>query len=153
MYKRILVAIDGGQTSNLALSAALQMARYSGGKAILRLIHVIDAMAYFMALDPYASQSYATLNMMRDAGEKVLADGLAIVQSAGVQADTLLVDQIDARRAQSVAAQVKAWHASLVVVGTHGKKSIGRVPMGSGAEQIIRLSTCPVLVIRSAQCA
>jgi len=151
MYKRILVAVDGSPTSNKALSAALEMASYSGGRSTVRLIHVIDEMAYFMALDPYAGQSYAMLNVMREAGEKILADGLAIVQSAGVQADTVLVDQLDARLAESVAAQVQAWDATLVVVGTHGRKGIGRVFMGSGAEQIIRMSTCPVLVIRSAQ--
>ncbi|MFN5940010.1 MAG: universal stress protein [Polaromonas sp.] len=151
MYKRILVAVDGSPTSNMALSAALEMAGFSGGKSIVRLIHVIDEMAYFMALDPYAGQSYAMLSVMREAGKKILADGLAIVQSAGVQADTVLVDQLDGHLAESVAAQVKAWDASLVVVGTHGRKGVGRVLMGSGAEQIIRMSTCPVLVIRSAQ--
>jgi nucleotide-binding universal stress UspA family protein len=150
MYRRILVAVDGSATSNKALSAALEMASYSGGRSAIRLIHVIDEMAYFMALDPYAGQSYSMLSVMQEAGEKILAAGLAIVQSAGVHADTVLVDQLGARLAESVAAQVKAWDASLVVVGTHGRKGLGRVLMGSGAEQIIRMSTCPVLVVHSA---
>jgi nucleotide-binding universal stress UspA family protein len=46
---------------------------------------------------------------------------------------------------------VKVWDASLVVVDTHGRKGIGRVLMGSSTEQMISLSTCPVLVIRNAQ--
>ena len=149
MYKRILVAVDGSATSNKALSAALEMASYSGGRSVLRLIHVVDEMAYFTGLDPYAGQSYSVISVMREAGEKILADALAIVQSAGVQADTVLVDRLGSRLAETIAEKAKQWDASLVVVGTHGRKGIGRILMGSGAEQIIRLSTCPVLVIRS----
>lgn len=149
MYKRILVAVDGSAASNKALAAALEMAGYSGGRSVIRLIHVLDEMAYFAGLDPYAGQSYSVISVMRDAGTKILADGLAICQSAGVQADTVLVDRLGARLAETVAEQAKQWPASLVVVGTHGRKGIGRMLMGSGAEHIIRLSTCPVLVIRS----
>lgn len=149
MYRRILVAVDGSNTSNTALAAAVEMAGYSGGRSVIRLIHVLDEMAYFTGLDPYAGQTYSAVHTMRQAGEKILAEGLAICLSAGVDADTVLVDQLGARLADSVANSAKDWDASLVVVGTHGRKGIGRMLMGSGAEQIIRLSTCPVLVIRS----
>lgn len=151
MYRKILVAVDGSETSNKAVSAALEMASYSGGRSVVRLIHVLDEMAYFMGLDPYAGQSYSVISVMRESGEKILADGLAIVQSAGVQADTVLVDKLGSHLAETVAAEAKAWEASLVVVGTHGRRGIGRMLLGSGAEQIIRLAPCPVLVVRSAQ--
>ena len=39
----------------------------------------------------------------------------------------------------------------LIVVGTHGRRGLGRFFMGSGAEQIIRLAPVPVLVVRSAE--
>lgn len=151
MYRRILVAVDGSETSNKAISAALEMASYSGGRSVVRLIHVLDEIAYFMGLDPYAGQSYSVISVMREAGEKILADGLAIVQSSGVQVDTVLVDHLGSHLAETVAAEAKAWDASLVVVGTHGRRGLGRMLLGSGAEQIIRLATCPVLVVRSAQ--
>jgi nucleotide-binding universal stress UspA family protein len=151
MYRKILVAVDGSETSNKAISAALEMASYSGGRSVVRLIHVLDEMAYFMGLDPYAGQSYSVISVMREAGEKILADGLAIVQSAGVQADTVLVDKLGSHLAETVAAEAKAEEASLVVVGTHGRRGIGRMLLGSGAEQIIRLAPCPVLVVRSVQ--
>ena len=151
MYRRILVTVDGSATSNKALSAALEMVSYSGGRSVIRLIHVLDEMAYFTGLDPHAGQTYSAVHVMRQAGSKILADALAICQSAGVQADTVLVDRLGARLAETVAEKAKEWDASLVVVGTHGRKGIGRVLMGSGAEQIIRLSICPVLVIRSEQ--
>ena len=148
MYKRILVAVDGSGTSNKALSAALEMAGYSGGTSVIRLIHVLDEMAYVAGLDPYAGNPYP---FMRDAGEKILADALAIVQSGGVQADTVLIDHLGAHLAETVAQQATSWDATLIVVGTHGRRGMGRLLMGSGAEQIIRLAPCPVLVVRSAQ--
>lgn len=151
MYRRILVAVDGSATSNKAVTAALEMASFSGGRSSIRLIHVLDEMAYFVGLNPYAGQSYSVIGVMREAGEKILADGLAIVQSAGVQADTVLIDQLGSHLAETVALEAKSWDASLVVVGTHGRKGIGRMLLGSGAEQIIRLSNCPVLVLRDSE--
>ena len=148
MYGRILVATDGSSTSNKAISAALEMASYSGGKSVIALIHVLDEMAYFTGLDPYAGQSCSVTSLMREAGGKILADGLKIVQAAGVQGETVLVDRLGERLAETVAAKAVVWDASLVVVGTHGRRGVGRMLMGSGAEQIIRLAPCPVLVVR-----
>ena len=151
MYRRILVATDGSSTSNKALSAALEIASYSGGKSVIALIHVLDEMAYFTGLDPYAGQSCSVTSLMREAGGKILADGLKIVQAAGVQGETVLVDRLGERLAETVAAKAVAWDASLVVVGTHGRRGVGRMLMGSGAEQIIRLAPCPVLVVRDTE--
>lgn len=61
MYRRILVA-DGSGTSNKALSAALEIASHSGGRSVVRLIHVLDDMAYLKGLDPYAVQSYSVIH-------------------------------------------------------------------------------------------
>lgn len=151
MYKRILVAVDGSATSNTALVAALEMASFSGGRSVIRLIHVLDELVYLPGLDPHAGQFGSAIGAMREAGAKVLAEGLAIVQSAGVQGDTVLVDRLGAHLAETVAAQAKEWNASLLVVGTHGRRGVGRMLMGSGAEQIIRLAPCPVLVMRTAE--
>lgn len=43
----------------------------------------------------------------------------------------------------------REWQADLIVVGTHGRRGIGRALLGSGAEQIIRQAPVPVLVVRS----
>ena len=88
---------------------------------------------------------------MRETGNKVLADAMAIALSAGVAADTLLFDNFGSRLAEVVADAAKQWDADLIVVGTHGRRGVGRVLMGSGAEQILRLAPVPVLVIRSGE--
>lgn len=149
MYRRILVAVDGSSTSNKALVAALQMASYSGGRSTLRLIHVLDELAYLTGYDPYGSYSGELIKVMREAGEKILVEALAIAQSAGVQADTLLIDELGERLGQTVANAAKLWNADLIVVGTHGRRGVSRMLLGSGAEQIVRLAPIPVLVVRA----
>lgn len=147
MYRKILVAVDGSATSKKALTEAIRMAGYSGGRSELRLIHVLDEMAYFTAFDPYA-QSGQLISVMREAGEKILAEALAITQSAGVTADTLLIDRFGDRLGETMAHEATQWKADLLVVGTHGRRRLKRMILGSGAEQIIRLAPIPVLLVR-----
>ena len=47
-----------------------------------------------------------------------------------------------------IAEEARAWEADLVVVGTHGRRGVQRVLLGSGAEQVIRMAGVPVLAIR-----
>ena len=61
----------------------------------------------------------------------------------------MLYDNFGEHLADVVSEAAKLWNADLIVVGTHGRRGIGRVLMGSGAEQIIRMAPVPVLVIRA----
>lgn len=143
MYKRILLPVDGSPTSTKALVAALQLAREGDGR--VRIVHVLDELAFI-------STGYGPvvdlLAVAEDGAKKVLADALAQAQAAGVPADTKLVEQAGARLGELVADEARAWKADLVVVGTHGRHGIGRVLLGSGAEQVLRLAPVPVLAIR-----
>jgi len=149
MYKRILVPTDGSETANKALVAALQIARDSGGR--VRIIHVIEEMAYLTGYEQYGGYSGELISAMRETGNKVLNDAMAIAQAAGVEADNLLFDNFGERLGEVLANTAKQWDADLIVVGTHGRRGIGRMLLGSGAEQILRLAPVPVLVIRSSE--
>ncbi len=149
MYQRILVPVDGSETSNKALVAALQLARVTGGR--VRLIHVVEELAYLSGYEEYGGYSVELIKVMRETGTKVLNDGMAIAQAADVEADNLLYDNFGGRLAEVVADAAKQWNADLIVVGTHGRHGIGRMLLGSGAEQILRLAPVPVLVIRSGE--
>ena len=48
-----------------------------------------------------------------------------------------------------VTAQAASWGAELIVLGTHGRRGVGRLFMGSDAENIVRRATVPVLLVRS----
>ena len=147
MYQKILVPVDGSPTATRALVAALQMARESGGS--LRLLHVIEELAQVIAYDPYGAYPGDLAKVMRDNGHRVLADARAVAQAAGVPADERLVEASGERLAEAVVKEATSFGADLIVVGTHGRRGLGRVLMGSGAEQIIRHASVPVLVIRS----
>ena len=71
--------------------------------------------------------------------------------AAGVVAETALLEGLDLRLGDVVADDARAWSADLVVVGTHGRRGVGRVLLGSGAEQIIRQAPVPVLAVRSSR--
>lgn len=141
-YARILVPVDGSQTATKALVAALDLARDKGGA--VRVIHVIDETTLISGYE-FAGE---LIRLARERGEKILAEALNVVRSAGVKGDSRLVDLPGKRLGDSVADEATAWQADLVVVGTHGRRGMRRLILGSGAESVIRLSRIPVLVIR-----
>ncbi len=146
MFKKILVPVDGSVTSSKALDQAMAMARESG--ASLRLLHVLEQLAY-LSYDPYGGYTAELLNAVRESGEKLLADALARAQAAGATADSLLVDEVGQPLGEAVAAAARSFGADLIVLGTHGRRGVGRLLLGSGAEQVIRLAPVPVLVVRA----
>jgi nucleotide-binding universal stress UspA family protein len=143
MYKRILVPVDGSETSTKALVAALQLAREGGGR--VRLIHTLDELAYLSGFEV----SGDLIQLARDYASKVLQDALEVAKAAGVPAESKLVEGAGARLGEVVADEARAWEADLVVVGTHGRRGVSRVLLGSGAEQVLRLAPVPVLAVRS----
>jgi nucleotide-binding universal stress UspA family protein len=148
MYQRILVPIDGSETATKAMVAALQMARDSGGQ--VHLVHLVEGLTP-LAADPYGAYAGEVVEIMRQSGSKILEDALLVAKSAGVPADTELFDNFGERLAEVVADAATRFKADLIVVGTHGRRGLGRVMLGSGAEQIIRIAPVPVLVIRHSE--
>ena len=142
MFKRILVPVDGSATSNKALIQALQLARECG--ATVRLMHAVDELVYVGVYE----YSPNLMDVVREAAQKVLADALDIAKSAGIEADTRLVDEPGQRLGDTVAREATQWGADLIVLGTHGRRGFSRIVLGSGAEQVIRGAPVPVLIIR-----
>jgi nucleotide-binding universal stress UspA family protein len=145
MYKRILVPFDGSDTSREALESAIQLARESGGR--LRIIHSLDELRY---MTPY-DYTVEVLETARSSANAALAQALELAKASGVAAESALLEGLDLRLGDVVADDARAWSADLVVVGTHGRRGVGRVLLGSGAEQIIRHAPVPVLAVRSAR--
>lgn len=148
MYQRILVPVDGSPTSTHALAVALQMAKTGGGR--IRVIHVLDEMTFLTGYDPYGGRSGELIKVMRESASRILSEAVKDAQAAGVEADSMLFDKLGERLGDTVANAAKLWNADLIVVGTHGRRGVDRVVMGSGAEQIIRLAPVHVLVVRDA---
>ena len=152
MYQRILVPIDGSPTSNRGLDEAIQLARLTG--ASLRLIHVVDEMTFATGFETYAAYAGDVIPMMRQAGEEILAMGKARVAAAGLdKVETQLLESFAVRVWELVVEQAQDWKADLIVIGTHGRRGMGRLLMGSDAEQILRMAPVPVLLVRAPEAA
>ncbi len=112
-------------------------------------MHLVDDLLHATGFETGAVYARDVLPRMRDAGRAILNDGRARAQRAGLDADTELLEGMGTRLADVVAEQATAWHADLIVIGTHGRRGVGRWLLGSDAEQVLRSAPVPVLLVRS----
>ena len=148
MYKRILVAIDGSESGDRALKEALSLAGVH--RAMLRLVHVVDMVPPYFSGDTNFIDVVAVEEALAQSGRQILQKAHALATTAGIPAETaLLKTGVPERRiADVVVAEAKRWPADLIVVGTHGRRGLSHLFLGSVAEGIVRISTVPVLLIR-----
>jgi nucleotide-binding universal stress UspA family protein len=147
MYERILVPIDGSETSNAGLREAIRLAKLTGAQ--VHLLHAVDDMPFVMSAEGYSAMSADVLAALHEAGEEVLQNGRAIVKDSGIAVDTVLFDSLSGRLCDLVAQEARKWHADLIVLGTHGRRGVGRMLLGSDAEQIVRVAPVSVLLVRA----
>lgn len=147
MYQRILVPVDGSPTADHGLQEAIRLAGLTRGS--VRLLHVVDDLSFALAMDAYAGYSGDWMTELRDAGRQVLDDAKAQVVAAGLDAEAVLYDSVEGRVHELVVAEAKKWPADLIVIGTHGRRGVGRLVLGSSAEHVLRLSPVPVLLVRA----
>ncbi len=147
MYKKILVPIDGSETSTRGLDEALKIAKVHGSQ--VRLVHIVNE---FILDYTYSPGLYAAnlIESLVKAGRKVLDAAEAAARSQGVKAETVLLESIGGAAADLILAQAKEWQADLIVMGTHGRRGLARLALGSDAEQVLRGAAVPVLLIRGA---
>ena len=146
MYQRILVPVDGSPTSNAGLAEAIKLAKLTGAR--VRVLHVVDEMPLLLSGDGYAAMPGDILTILKEAGQAVLEQARLTVQAADVPVDAALFDSLSGRLCDRVAQQAQEWGADVIVLGTHGRRGVGRMLMGSDAEQIVRTAMVPVLLVR-----
>jgi nucleotide-binding universal stress UspA family protein len=145
MYGKILVPIDGSETSTRGLNEAIKIAKAQGSQ--LRLVHIVNE---FILDCTYAPGLYSQ-NLI----ESLVKEGRAVLDAAekaahgeGVKVDTVLIESIGGAAADLILAQAKQWQPDLIVMGTHGRRGLARLAMGSDAEQVVRAATVPVMLVR-----
>lgn len=146
MYQRILVGVDGSAASERGLAEAVRIARQGGAK--LRIVHVLGELA-LMAGVPEAAYLDAVLAEARRGGEQVVAKARAAAEAAGVAPEAEVVETVGRPIGDVLADEVVQWRADLVVLGTHGRRGLRRMVLGSDAEQVVRTSPVPVLLVRA----
>ncbi len=147
MYEKILVPIDGSATSEQGLGEAIRLAKLAGAR--LRVLHVVDLLSFAMATETYVGPSVEVTKLLKEGGEEILRKAKAAVESQRIPVDTVLFENFSSRVANLVVEHAAEWGANLIVLGTHGRRGVGRLMLGSDAEQIARMSPVPVLLVRS----
>ena len=146
-YKRILVPVDGSATSSKGLHEAIELAKAQG--ASLRLVHVADEHSIAVMGIEYAAGMDELMQSVTAAGRNVLRNAERVVRRAGLEPTAAMLETLTGPVADPIVAEAKKWRADLIVIGTHGRRGMRRLVMGSDAEQIVRLSPVPVLLVRS----
>jgi nucleotide-binding universal stress UspA family protein len=146
VYRRILVPIDGSPTSTRGLTEAIRLAQDQ--HAALRLLHVLDELIVTPGAETVVYLDN-TVDLLREAGEQILAKARTLVQQAGLEPESVILEIMGGRAADSVVAEANRWGADLIVLGTHGRRGVGRLVMGSDAEEVVRTTRIPVLLVRA----
>lgn len=146
MYKRILMAVDGSPVSGRALGEAIQLAESQGAEVLL--IHVVDEW-------PLAAGDIAAVNLdvgaqrFREDGRALLREAEGRVRHAGVAVTSVLLEELGVPVGECIVNRAREWPADLIVCGTHGRRGVRRVLLGSTAEYVMRHTPVPVLLVRA----
>jgi nucleotide-binding universal stress UspA family protein len=145
MYKRILAPIDGSDTAAHALEFALKTAREHHAELVP--LYVVDVP--MLAYDTPGGDPTIVRDALLQEGEYLKTEALAAMQREKVKGAPLVVETSvpGGDIAQCILEEVRATHADLVVMGTHGRRGVRRLVLGSVAERFLRISCCPVLLI------
>ncbi|MEO8520863.1 MAG: universal stress protein [Acidobacteriota bacterium] len=141
IIRHILCAIDRSPRSLQAFGYALALARWQSAR--LTLLEVIEEAPPPGVTRP--PKSGGVPKDIRTAFERDLRRMLTARRASDVKVEILM------RRGQvvqEILAQAKASRSDLVVIGSHGRGGVQRLVLGSVAEKVLRLATCPVLTVR-----
>ncbi|BCG01225.1 universal stress protein [Paraburkholderia sp. PGU19] len=149
MYKRIMVALDGSKSGERVLEEAVKMASLTQGTILA--VYVVDKTPLFGYAGYY--DPIALVDALRKDGRETLQNAEAACKAAGVACEPELIET--ERLSEDVAETLRHYAArtrvELAVLGTHGRRGVRRVVLGSVAERFVRFAECPVLLVRGAE--
>jgi len=147
-YRRILVAVDGSRAAARGLREAIRLAKAEA--ATLFIVHVVDEFQAFAYADAMAATPAVELvPMLRAEGERIIAKAAALASKHRVRAKTVLREMIGGPAAYPIVREARRVGADLIVLGTHGRRGVRRLVLGSDAEQVVRTASVPVLLVRT----
>jgi nucleotide-binding universal stress UspA family protein len=148
-YRRILVAVDGSPAAAKGLREAIRLTKAEGAR--LFIVHVVDEYPAFAALDGMMAGAPGAdlVPALREGGKRVLAKAKATAEKAGLRAKTILREMLSGPAAYPIVREAKKAGADLIVLGTHGRRGVRRLVLGSDAEQVVRTASVPVLLVRA----
>ena len=146
MYQRILVPLDGSETSRRGLTEAIALA--GSLKSTLCLLHVTsDFPAGLEIANALDVEKYR--EGLHQYGRDLMEQSRREAEKAGVAAEVQLSDVKGGRVAEVIVDEAVSQKCDLIVIGTHGRRGFSRLVVGSDAEAVMRASPVPVLLVRA----
>jgi len=134
-WSRLLLATDGSKYSEAAVKRALGLAgRHQGQITAVSVAYTNDE---FYALAP--SMVQGLVEQAEDLLAKVKEQGAA----AGVTVNTVVRQ---GEPFEAICALAEEISATMIIMGSHGRKGLTRLLMGSVTEHVVGLAHCPVLI-------
>ena len=145
MFQRILVPVDGSHTSHSRAAGSGPAGCRPRRK--LRVIHVVDELLIAQNFDGCVNTG-ELLDSLEAWGKKTLQNAVALTRRHGVKAEATMFETTGGRVADVIVREAKKWKADLIVIGTHGRRGIGRVVIGGDGKTVLREARVPVLLNR-----
>ena len=142
MYDRILVPVDGSGPSSAGVREAINIAQLS--KGTIRLVHVVNEIQAIQG-GYYSAELRDSLLVQAN---NLVKDAEAEVASHGLKAEALVIDALGGPTGEIIVDHANSWPAQLIVIGTHGRRGLARLVLGSDAEYVVRTANVPVLLVR-----
>jgi nucleotide-binding universal stress UspA family protein len=139
MFKDIMLPVDGSHFSELALPLALRVARRTGARLHLVRVHTVSV----QTAESIVADNYDEL--VRDWERDALTSAAERARMAGV---AVTAELLDGPVVTALQRYIEAANIELVVMSTHGRSGIKRAVMGSVAEQCVRKTDVPILLLR-----
>ena len=149
MYKRIAVAVDGSDTSTAALNEAVKLAKLMN--STLLLLYVCEELPVIWNVEgmmPFPMEDVTKAFI--ESGKQLLQKDKLRLSESGIGVETRLVEDYNDRIGAVISREAEQWLADLLVVGTHGRKGLDHLLLGSVAESVMRTANMPVLLVRGA---
>lgn len=141
-YRRVLVPLDAGAPSASAFDQALALADHCGAE--LRAIHVLDDGSF--TISTRSNSMHWSIEAAPD-GMAALAAARQRARERGVSFSTQVLDRSNGDLPSLLGREALRWQADLMVVGTHARRGLPRVVLGSDAETIVRRAPIPVMLV------
>ena len=136
MFKTIVLAIDGSESSDRAVTFAGDLARESGGRIVA--VHIKELIA-----GRFAGPVHVDEDDLQAKIRKQVQD----LNDAGVKVDIEMHSTMTGGPAPLIADTATREGADVIVTGTRGHTALAGVIVGSVAQRLLHVAPCPVLVV------
>lgn len=157
MYEHILVALDGSELAEKSLPHAQAFAeKFGSDVTLLRAVTSPEAFAMATSTAPVMGQpliSYPGPGLdPNELSEAELEDATSYLGKIAKQLTplniTVTTAEPEADPVDAIVTHARNHGISLIIMTTHGRSGLGRLIMGSVAEDVLRKAPCPLLLVR-----